>query len=496
MRSAETSGVGSYRFGGFAGQLSPLTYAVAITAFISATLFVLADTIRSFDDLNQRTALMERLSASQPLLHRQFAANAFEPVIGTIRVDETVAGVAQRGAIAYGLALLFVGFAWRRKAVPQKAGHAAHEDLISTIPFGVACWTAEGSLTACNEQYRARLNAQPHEARVGASYAALVRRLLQGGHMRLVTEDDRSRLIEVHRQDGSCLMIDERPLQGGGFVTLVTDVTESRRTDHLLSSIREEQRVLARRYHEEKLKAEAASQSKTAFLAHLSHDIRTPLNHIIGFAELMRHETYGPLDERYADYVESIRTSGERLLKFFASTLDLAELEGGSRVLNPVALDVNDLLGEAMQRFGAQAQRRGITLALGAQCDATLLGDRFSLERMLGNLLDNSIRFTQRGGRVTLSAYAASDGVVLEVTDNGIGMSAERLASVSQPFAFRDASLTRAHDGTGLGLAIARTIVELSGGHLAIDSRPGLGTTVAVSLPLLRAAPDVGVAAE
>ena len=115
---------------------------------------------------------------------------------------------------------------------------------------------------------------------------------------------------------------------------------------------------------------------------------------------------------------------------------------------------------------------------------------------MLGNLVDNAIRFTPRGGRVIVAAYAASDGVVLEVTDNGIGMSPERLASVSQPFAFGDASLTRDHDGTGLGLAIARTIVELSGGHLAIDSRPGLGTTVAVSLPLLQAAPEVGVAAE
>src|SRR5690606_25444332 len=100
-------------------------------------------------------------------------------------------------------------------------------------PFGFACWTPDGRLIACNEQYRARLNAQPSEARAGASYAALVRRLVQGGHMQLVSEDDRSRTIELHREDGQCLMIDERPLIEGGFVTLVTDVTENRRTDHL-----------------------------------------------------------------------------------------------------------------------------------------------------------------------------------------------------------------------------------------------------------------------
>ena len=115
---------------------------------------------------------------------------------------------------------------------------------------------------------------------------------------------------------------------------------------------------------------------------------------------------------------------------------------------------------------------------------------------MLGNIVDNAIRYTQPRGSVALSSYAASDGVVLEITDNGIGMSAERLAAVSHPFAFGDASLPRERDGMGLGLAIARTIVELSGGHLAIDSRPSLGTTVAISLPLMDAGvPAIQVAA-
>jgi two-component system cell cycle sensor histidine kinase PleC len=401
-------------------------------------------------------------------------------------------GLVQRGAAAYGLALLIGAAAYRRRTIDADRRDMGITGLISTIPFGVACWTADGRLIACNEQYRARLNAEPADVRIGASYAASVRRFVQGGYMQLISEDEQNRVLELHREDGTCLMVDERPLDEGGFVTLVTDVTETRRTDHLLTSIREEQKILARRYHEEKLKAEAASQSKTAFLAHLSHDIRTPLNHIIGFAELMRHETYGPLgDDRYADYVESIRTSGERLLSFFASTLDLAELEGGRRVLNPVELDVDALLAGVSQRFAAQAQRKGIALSIAAPCGGRIVGDRFSLERMLGNIVDNAIRYTPPRGTVTLSCYAASDGVVLEVTDNGIGMSEERLAAVSHPFAFGDASLPRERDGMGLGLAIARTIVELSGGSLAIDSRPSLGTTVAISLPLM----DAGVLA-
>ncbi len=264
----------------------------------------------------------------------------------------------------------------------------------------------------------------------------------------------------------------------------------------LLESIREEQRVLARRYHEEKLRAEAASRSKTAFLAHLSHDIRTPLNHIIGFAEMMRHQTYGPLgDERYMTYVESIRMSGERLLGFFGSILDLAELEGGRRELEVAPLAVDDLMLAASRRFSAQAQRARVTLSLGVPCGASILGDRFSLDRVLGNLLDNALRFTPAGGRVTLAAHAAMDGVVLEITDTGLGMSAERVSALSQPFAFGDATLAKDREGAGLGLAIARAIVELSGGHLAIDSRPSIGTTVAVSLPAHDMQQPIGVAA-
>jgi two-component system cell cycle sensor histidine kinase PleC len=284
-------------------------------------------------------------------------------------------------------------------------------------------------------------------------------------------------------------MIDERPLAEGGFVTLITDVTERRRADHLLASIREEQRVLARRYHEEKLRAEAASRSKTSFLAHLSHDIRTPLNHIIGFAELIRHETYGPLgDRRYADYIDTIHMSGERLLSYFASILELAEFEGGRRPQRLERVDADDLLAAMTRRFAAQAGQAGLALRIGSRCGAAVHADRFSLERMLINLVDNALRFTPAGGRVTLSAYAALDGVVLEITDTGIGIAPERLETLSQPFAFRDDVLTREQPGCGLGIAIARAIAETSGGHLAIDSRIGLGTTVAISLPLQPAA--------
>jgi two-component system cell cycle sensor histidine kinase PleC len=253
----------------------------------------------------------------------------------------------------------------------------------------------------------------------------------------------------------------------------------------MLHAIRQEQRLLARRYHEEKLKAEAASRSKTNFLAHLSHDIRTPLNHIIGFAELMRHQAYGPLgDARYSDYVQSIKTSGEHLLASFATILDLAELESGQKPLRSEPVDIDELLDSAIQRFRAQASRAGVLFILGEPSGAVVRGDRLGLSRMIANIVENALRFTPSGGKVTLNAYPARDGVVIEITDTGLGMSEERLAALSQPFALGDSTFTREGVGPGLGISIARAIAELSGGNLAIDSSPSLGTTVAISLPL------------
>ncbi|OEO28246.1 hypothetical protein VW23_005695 [Devosia insulae DS-56] len=363
------------------------------------------------------------------------------------------------------------------------SGYAA---LIDTLPFGVACWGADARLLASNDRFAERLGVAPDALAAGAAYHEVVKSLAQGGYMQSVREDFENRLLELHREDGSTLLIEERPLAGSGFVTLLMDVTESRRTNQLLTTVREEQRLLARRYHEEKLRAEAASRSKTSFLAHLSHDIRTPLNHIIGFADMMRQQPYGSLgDPRYLGYVEAVKTSGERLLGFFGSILELAELEGGRRELKSDRFTADELLVGVFRRFAGQAQHAGVIFGLGGPCKAMLTADRFALERMVSNLVENAVRFTPRGGKVTLAAYAGSDGVVLEITDTGIGMTAERLGTLSQPFVFGDAALTRDREGAGLGIAIARAIAELSGGHLAIDSRQGLGTTVAVSLPVL-----------
>ncbi len=268
-----------------------------------------------------------------------------------------------------------------------------------------------------------------------------------------------------------------------------SDELEQERLGTLFENIKQEQRLLARQYHEEKLKAEAASRAKTNFLAHVSHDIRTPLNHIIGFAELMEHEAYGALgDNRYRDYVQSIKSSGQHLLNSFATILDLVELESGQKNLRQDIVLLDEVMTTVTKRFEPQIKRAGMNFTVGPATGAVLRGDRLGLTRMIGNMVDNAVRFTRAGGTITLSAYAADDGVVIEISDTGIGMSEERLASLSQPFAMGDATFARNGGGPGLGISIARAIAEQSGGHLAIDSAPTLGTTVAISLPIEQAA--------
>jgi len=485
MRSAETSGVGGEGFGRALRQdgpigrqadrprsILPVAVAITLAAIVAAVLSVGFDYIRTIDEHGARRALVAQVATPNAA------------VAELLQAEADISGVWMRGAGAIALALLIAGLAWSRTPKRRAASAVDCADLLATIPFGVACWTSEGVLITCNEQYRARLNlTDPLPA--GAPYPTTVRQLALGGYMKLLRENENNRLIELHRADGSYLLIDERPLAQGGFITLISDVTETRRTDQLLATIREEQRLLARRYHEEKLKAEAANRAKTAFLAHLSHDIRTPLNHIIGFAELMRQQTYGALgDPRYVNYVEAVKGSGERLLSYFASILELAELEAGRRPQRLERVSADELLLTTSRRFSGQASQAGLILRIGSRCDASVVADRFSLDRMMNNLVDNALRFTPSGGRVTLAAYAAHDGVVLEITDTGIGIPNERLETLSQPFAFRDDVLTREQNGAGLGIAIARAIAETSGGRLAIDSRIGLGTTVAISLPL------------
>ncbi|NWG46935.1 MAG: HAMP domain-containing histidine kinase, partial [Alphaproteobacteria bacterium] len=246
--------------------------------------------------------------------------------------------------------------------------------------------------------------------------------------------------------------------------------------------------ALRSRLAQESLRAEAASQVKAEFLSHMSHELRTPLNAIIGFSELMTGELYGPLGHpKYAEYASDIRDSGHRLLEMIDRILELATLETGRMPLAREAVDLNAVLSEFAALIRTRIAESGLTLRQRIDPLPPLEGDRRALTQVLLHLVSNAIRYTPRGGTVTLGARSAGGRVVLTVSDTGIGIAPEDLARIGRPFEQFGPRNERDRPGLGLGLALSRLLVEAHGGQLEVRSRLGSGTQVRVSLPLARA---------
>lgn len=232
-------------------------------------------------------------------------------------------------------------------------------------------------------------------------------------------------------------------------------------------------------------RAEEANRTKNAFLAMMSHELKTPLNAIIGFSEMIEREMLGPLENKaYAGYVADIHASGNKLLGIINDVLDVARLEGGAIVLNKCECCPLEIAEVALQRARKlTGDTREILIDVPDEL-GMLNVDRTRLAQVLTNILSNALKFTATGGDVMIRAHRATDGSIhFSVSDTGIGMSEETIAMVLQPFRQADASLARRFEGAGLGLPIAHALTELHGGTLAIISREGRGTTVTVELP-------------
>ena len=248
-----------------------------------------------------------------------------------------------------------------------------------------------------------------------------------------------------------------------------------------------------RELRDAKAAAEAGSASKSRFLAMMSHELRTPLNAIIGFSEVIASQRFGAnAMARYADYAQTIHSSGQQLLDLISQLLDMSKIEAGKLELEEEEFEAAGAIDDCVTLLGDRAQQAGIALVVQVQAPALLVrADRRALRQVLINLVSNAIKFTLRGGRVELGLQVNADGAVAyRVTDTGIGISAEAIARLFQPFQQADASITRKFGGTGLGLAISRALVEAHGGTLTLDSAPERGTTAWVVLPPKRRIKD------
>jgi signal transduction histidine kinase len=227
-----------------------------------------------------------------------------------------------------------------------------------------------------------------------------------------------------------------------------------------------------------------ADRLKDEFVALISHDLRTPLTSIIGYVELALDDDVGPvLDAERRSYLEIVSRSSERLLRLVDDLLFVARLQAGRLVLDPAELDLAEIARQAVSEAQPRAEAKGLELLYDGDGPARVQGDRGRIFQLLDNLVSNAIKFTPEGGEIDIRTRRTADGAVLEVSDNGIGLTPGELERVFERF-FRS---TRAVDsqipGTGLGLFIAKAIAEAHGGRISVSSREGEGTTFRIELP-------------
>ncbi|MEM1039789.1 MAG: PAS domain-containing sensor histidine kinase [Pseudomonadota bacterium] len=229
-----------------------------------------------------------------------------------------------------------------------------------------------------------------------------------------------------------------------------------------------------------------ANAAQRRFLMTMSHELRTPLNAIIGFSDMLAMEgSAAPKPDKQKEYVEIIQQSGSHLLQVVNGLLDLSRIEAGKYELNPEPFDLAEIAQASVRMLGVQARDAQVAIKLSLPSDLpTLTADRGAIQQVLINLLSNAIKFSRPEGRVTIDVKRLGRALQIRVRDEGIGIAADCIERLGEPFWQAETGSARAHQGSGLGLSVVRGLVELHGGQIDFESKLGLGTTVTVRLPL------------
>ena len=278
-----------------------------------------------------------------------------------------------------------------------------------------------------------------------------------------------------------------RPFEAAGqaaesqaeVVAVMRDVTDRK--------IQEQALELARRA------AEQADAAKTRFLATMSHELRTPLNAIIGFSEMIAQEETLVLDAaRRREYAQLINDAGQHLLSVVNGILDMSKMEAGNFEISPEPFAPRSALMNCCNLLALKAREGGVDLVVNAPQDLpAMTGDPRAFKQIVLNLVSNAIKFTDRGGKVTVAADVEGAQLVLRVSDTGVGIAPDDLKRIGNPFFQAGTTYQRRHEGTGLGLSIVKSLVALHSGELTVQSKVDEGTAVTVALPLAFVTPPV-----
>ncbi len=391
-----------------------------------------------------------------------------------------------------GYVSMFTDITLRKRAqIRLRQAEAKYRQIFDNVHEGIIQVTPEGRVLAVN--------------RAGASIFGfhspeeMLATVTNAGEQLYVHPERRNELIkhlerhglvrdfrsEMRRRDGSTIWVSKtlrRVADDRGNLVMIEgmfrDISVQRRAEQQLMLAKEQ--------------AEDANRAKSDFLANMSHELRTPLNAILGFSQVLQDEMMGPLgNDKYREYTRDIVQSGEHLLALINDILDMAKVESGKVSLDEEWIDLNESLDAALLLVRERATTNHISIRKEIVTPApSLWGDARRLRQIWINLFSNAVKFTPEGGSVDIRAEFTPDGrLEVVVSDTGIGIADEDIERVQQPFSQVANALSRSHEGTGLGLPLSRSLLDLHGARLHIDSQVDVGTTVTVSFPPERCRP-------
>ena len=381
-----------------------------------------------------------------------------------------------------------------RIAEAAEAASAAHlanlRGAIEALPAGVALYDAKDRLVLWNAHYVTSGGSDDASSilKGGCSFEEILRRSVARGanpeacgrEEEWIRErlEQRAQACGSHEQrlcDGRWYRVEDRRLPHGGLVAIAVDITRHKEREDELSTH-------ARELEEARAIAETASRAKSEFLANMSHEIRTPLNGVVGMADLLCRSN---LEAKDREIAEIIRSSGSTLEHLLSDILDIARIEAQQLVIEHEPFQLGDAIRATLTLSRLKAEEKGIALRLDldADLDGTFVGDVSRLRQILTNLISNAVKFTLIGEVAVAVQRRDGNTVRFAVTDTGIGFDPTG-RDVFSRFQQADGSITRRFGGSGLGLAISKELAEKLGGSLACTSRPGLGSSFWLDLPL------------